>query len=578
MSWTRLELNLPDVGVADLTSIIAKLKDFLNTLVNILEVLAALYSALSDPLVALIKSVVEKLKETVESFLEDLGGYVLYVPIRKRLRTDFLGLGDITPNWAGSLGIFGNPNSPIAWDSPELGKFLVDTNRYNGGNAGFFKTVIDSLNDEGDTNRPTFFSESDYVGGTVLVMGTDFDPLGFLDDIWKFSGLFDGPNLLPKVPRPKNLKVRTLNGISGGSFSTLLLWDPPEVPVHTLEDLGGVVLFPSRYAIIRGRNTVGALTATSVIDLMGKRDLHTGDTFSNGNTVVVFEGDYDISKMSYLDEGVSAEEADSFYYAVAWKLRAFNAGEDYSEGNGTDIDYWHISNVVRVTPFPTLPASTPPDWLRTPSIASIFPQFAAVLRLMVAQIEAFSARLVGGDTMLRNYVDFLKSEVLRYEKIVQDILDDLSKLSSKLSLPTAGVYMRTFKGVGGNDFLISDLAASLLPSFPGAPPFHRGDEYVTGAVLLAGGPETLVDGFISALSWIFGTPSNDGMSEMLEELGEAITLVEETTFGADLTAQEAVTTVETATAITNDPLFRSPICRGIVPAASTFGPNLDEET
>lgn len=574
MAWKKLEISVPDVGTGNLTDLIDKIKKFLEALIGILDTILMFLAALTDPLTAIIKKLIEKLKEVVEGFLEDLGGYMLFVPIRKRIKTNFLGLGDVTPSWAGELGVFGQPSSAVDPDDGPLNEFLVNANRYNGGNAGFFKTVVESLQDEGDVNRPQFLEEDDYVGGVVLVMGTDFDPLGFLDDIWKLSGIFDGPDLTPKVPRPKGLQARTIQGISNGGFTTLLLWEAPEVPVWSLEDLGGIILYPARYAIIRGRNTIGALGAGSVVDLMGKRDISIGDTFSNGDMEVIYEGEYDITKVSYLDEEISASKDDSFYYAVAWKLNAHNAGETITEGSGTEIDYWYISNVVRVTPFPTLPASTPPDWYRTPSIASIFPEFAAILRKLVAQIEAFASKLLGATDMLKAYVDFLKSEVARYEKIVSEILDSIAKLEAKFQLPTAGVYTRTFKGKGGNDFLISDLAASFLPDEANRPPFSRGDEYVTGVVLMTGGPESAVDGLISGLSWIFGGASNDGMDEMLAELGGVVDEIEDLQFGDDMRVTTEVTE-EVEFDVAMCPLVEC--CNSTADSTPTFGANMKVE-
>lgn len=534
MTWRKLELKVPDVGTGTLADLIVKIKELVKDLVDVLEFILTILAAADDPYVAALKAFIDTLKSVVEGFLEDVGGYTLYVPIRKRLMTNFLGLGDITPSWAGQLGIFGAENSPINPDDPLLNQFLVNANRYNGGNAGFFKTVVESLYDEGDVNRPEFLDPDDYVGGVVLVMGTDFDPLGFLDDIWKLSGIFDAPDTTPKVPRPTGLQARTLQGISNGEFSTLLLWDPPTVPTWTLTDLGGIILFPSRYAVLRGRNTTGALSAHSVIDLMGTRNLSTGNTFSNGNMEVIHEGEYDISKVSYLDENITAVADDSFYYAIAWKLTAYEPLAPILEGGGTELDYWYISNVVRVVPYATIPASTPPDWYRTPSIADLFPQFAALLRKLVAQIEAFASKLLGASDLLEQYIAFLKNEIARYEAIVNEILDELAKLEAKFDLPTAGVYTRTFKGQGGNNYFIADLARSLNGSDSTAPPFHKGDEFVMGVVILTGGPEIQVDALISGLSWIFGSASEDGMDEMLSELSSAVGRMEKTMFGPDM--------------------------------------------
>lgn len=536
MAWKKLELGIPEIDTSSLTGIIDSMRALLETLVGILESVLKVVAVAADPFAAALKALIDTLKAMVERYLEDLGGYCLFVPLRKRIQTNFLGLGDITPSWAGELGVFGQPTSPVSPLDPNLNQFLVDANRYNGGNVGFFKTVMESMYDEGDTNRPQFHDEDDYVGGFVIVMGTEFDPLGFLDDIWKISGLFDSPDLTPKVPRPTGLQVRTLQGISDGEFSTLLTWDLPDSPVWTLPDLGGTVLIPDRYAILRGRNTTGALGAKSVVDLMGKRDLGEGDTFSNGDMEVIKEDSYDITVGSYIDKGITSKPDDTYYYAVAWKLKALGESEANTDGAGRMLDYWYLSNIVRVTPYPTLPSSTPPDWYRTPSIASIFPEFAALLRMIVAQIEGFSSKLLGAVDMLKDYVVFLKSEIDRYEKIVSDVLDAIAKMREKFSLPKTGVYIRTFKGRGGNDFFVSDLASSFLPGEYNRPPFTRGDEYVTGAVIMTGGSEALVSSLLSGLSWVFGGPAEDGdeMEELLEAISITVGEMEAVEFGSNM--------------------------------------------
>ncbi len=542
MAWKKLEISPPDINPELLTGIVDAMRALLETLVGILEGILNFVGVLLDPFAAALKALIDKLKAMVESFLEDLGGYSLFVPIRKRIQTNFLGLGDITPSWAGELGIFGQDSSNISPVDPQLNKFLADANRYSGGNAGFFKTVIESLYDEGDTGRPQFFDEDDYVGGFVIVMGTDFDPLGFLDDLWKLAGLFDGPDLVAKVPRPTGLQARTIKGISNGIFSTLLTWDLPDTPVWTLPDLGGTVLIPDRYAILRGKNTTGALGAKNVVDLMGKRALEAGDTFSNGDMEVILEDSYDITIGSHLDEDVSGNADDTFYYVVAWKLKALGSSEANTEGAGQLLDYWYLSNVARVTPYPTLPASTPPDWYRTPSVASIFPEFASLLRKLVAQIDGFSSKLLGSVDMLKDYVTFLKSEIARYERLVSDILDAIAKLNFKFLFPTSGVYIRSFKGKGGNNFLISDLAESFLPSEANRPPFTRGDEFVAGAIIMAGGSEVAVDGLMAGLSWVFGSPDSgdDEMGQMLAELDATVSDMEDAQFGSGMKVTQPV--------------------------------------
>jgi hypothetical protein len=530
MGWQKWELDIPDLPIGDLSSIVDKVREVLDVLLGILELVTTFITSISDPIAEAIRAIIDKIKETVEGFLEDVGIYVLHVPIRKRFMTNFMNIGDVTPNWAGDLGIFGEPiadtddpgnlgqiSSP--WKDPELNDFLVRANRYNGGNFGVFKTVVETLNDQGDTNRPQFFDPDDYVGGVILLMGTDFDPLGFLDDIWKLFGIFDlNVDGVPKAPRPQNLKGRAITPViksapndSGGKFSVFLEWDSPEVPITKLTDLGGIILFPERYAILRSKNNVNALSANTVPDLMGT-------TF--GDTEVIFEGNYDIMDVTYIDKDIQSELDDSFYYTVAWKLKGYGSSDTIGVDKGESYGYWYLSNIARVIPYPTLPASTPPDWIRTPSVASMFPQFAYLLRLIVAEIEKFAGKLAGVADLITEYVEFLQSEIDRYAALVDKILDALEALKLKFDMPTSGVYFRTFKGQGGNTFLIQ-------------PPFFQGDEFVTGVIIMTGGPELIVESLITSMSWLFGSSSE--LTPFLDDLDTAVVTLENQYFNDDMT-------------------------------------------
>lgn len=554
--WTKFEVKVPDIPTGDLTDIINKIKEFINVIVTILETILSILAALLDPLAAAIKAIINAIKKAIESFLEDLGGYLLYVPIRKRFMTNFLGLGDITPHWssadapwastaiASNLGIFSNPNSQVDTKDPVLSEFLTNMNRYNGGNVGFYRTITDSLADEGDTARPQFTDESDWVGGIIILMGTDFDPLGFLDDIWRLFGLFKLPDSNPSLPRPKNLKVRAITKVLGGKFSALLSWDHVENPFKRLEDLGGSYYYPERYAIIRVKNNVRSLAAQNVIDLVGTRDLKVGLTFDGGNTVVIEEGELNVTNVSYFDKDIPANSDDVFYYAIAWQLTAYGDDKDMTEGAGKKLDYWYLSNIAQVVPYPTLPTSTPPNWIRTPSIASLFPPLADLLRRFVAELENFADKILGVTDLLKQYVDFLKSEIARYEALINNILDEIAKIKALFDMPTAGIYMRIFKGKGGNVFFETDLLKSLMPNYENAPPFNRGDEYVTGVVIMTGGYKPDVEAFIAALELFFGGGGDGGISDLVGQLGEQVDTLESLVFGDDLqTTGETTTTV-----------------------------------
>jgi hypothetical protein len=197
------------------------------------------------------------------------------------------------------------------------------------------------------------------------------------------------------------------------------------------------------------------------------------------------------------------------------------------------------------------------------------PPIAYFIQMVAGYIEALAARLEIPGNMLKDYVAFLKAEMLRYESIVSDILLQIQALTNLLRLPEklGGVYIRAFEGTGGNQYLLSDLANSLSDGFPNAPPFHRGDEYVMGVILMAGGPKARVQASTALLRAIFASGSSE-VESLADTLGEAIGGLEEATFGADLNA-----TVETE-ATFDESLQPLKLCTVPVADEITFGDDL----
>jgi hypothetical protein len=236
-----------------------------------------------------------------------------------------------------------------------------------------------------------------------------------------------------------------------------------------------------------------------------------------------------------LDKKVPYKQDEVLYYAVAWRLKELTAGDDLpdntdekyvQDSSASQTGYWQISNIARVVPSPSYPASTPPDWHRTPSVAEIFPAFARLLRIILAELEKLAEQLASSLDVLSAYVAFLRSEVSRYEAIVNRILDLLAQITLKFQMPAAGVYVRGWKGKGGNTYFLTDLMNSLSDVYPDAPPFHDGDEYVAGAVLLAGGPLPSVTAFIEGISLLFGKISED-VQDLLEQAEDEVSRAEQ---------------------------------------------------
>lgn len=537
--WGKLELLSPDFSAIDtFVDFIDQLKDLLTVLSDFTDALLTFLGGLSDPLTELLKRLIAKLKEIVESLIEEMGVYALMVPNGKRFQTTFMGLGDVTP----PVGTHLFPEGPDLNDpnlDPGKREFLINMNRYNGGNPAFYRMVLDSIYDRGDRNRPKFTSEDDWVGGVVLMLGSAADPFGFLDDLWTLKGMFGSlfdSTYITTIPTAKNLTAEALTRPGkDGKFSVLLKWDTMDTPFARIADLGNTVLVPERQAIIMIKNKIEVADATNIVQLMGTRDLKEGDTSLDKTATVIYEGRFNITKISHVHKIEKDADPDDLYcFAVVYKNKVWRSDENWTVDPGYALGYWDTSNIARVVPFPVISGSTPPDWVRTPSFGDLFPDLAYFLRMLTAQIDNIASRLMSVSDLWKDYVAFLREEVDRYETLINTILDQIQKLAESLKLPTAtgGVYARVFEGKGGNQFFLSDLATSLSRSYPDAPPFHRGDEYVMGVVLMAGGEKNLVKGFVSILKLIFGLGSF-GEDNLMDSVGDAITALESQCFGGD---------------------------------------------
>jgi hypothetical protein len=548
--WKKLEIIVPDLSpLQKLIEFIDKVKEVLRVIVGIIDLIAKLIMGLQDALATAIKLIIDKIKQILEGFLGDVGIYMLFVPIAKRFNTTFMGLGDLTPPRTSALFA----PSPTNLQSPNQKQFIAELNKYAGGNHGFYRTVATSLQDPGDTNRPQFNDSTDFVGGLTILFGTDLDPFELLDALWRLWGMFGGltagsDNL--KVPKPKNVQAQALTKPKGGDvhgvLTALVTWDAEEVPVFTLPDMGSAVLYPERYAVIVIKNDCQLASSGNVNQIFGTTDISINSFRKTpmGYASVLVEEPYSITKTSALIRGLSCTDDDSLHFCVAWKLNAYHKDANILTDAGTPLGYWYISNMARVVPFPLAPGSTTPDWVRTPSIADCFPQLAYFFRLIIGYLEAFAKRIMGVSDFLKNYLELLNNEVQRYEDLIQGMLDQIKAIIEMLKIPkvAGGIYTRVFFGQGGNEFFLSDLATSLSNGYPNAPPFHRGDEYVTGAVLLAGGPEVDVRKTMGLIALLFGQQfegKQEELNNLLSGLGEATKEAEKVTFTDEMSEETA---------------------------------------
>lgn len=591
--WRSLSIPVPNLEpiLTKIKSFIDKLKAVIELVVGLIDMILSFIAALADPLAALIRALLDQIRQLISRYLEDVGLYALYVPFGKRMMYNAFGLPrDLTPNvyteykkpilgggsqnTSASLFTTSNDlNNPSL--TPEQRRFLADANQYSGGNAGFYNTVAASLMDSRDHCRPQFLSQDDYIAGGVMVFGSDFDPFGFLNTLFKFVGLFGdifaASSGIPDLPRPKNLRAEVIlgpftraHGVDG-TFQALLQWDSMDLPVHSIPDLGGIIVMPIRMAVIAVKNSIGTTTATNVVDLFGTQALTKGMT--SGNAQVIEEKLFIPGETMYVTSELSSSRDDIWTFYVAWSLYGFNKKDNPSKAQPNDLGYWYLSNAARLTPIQTASSGTPPDWVRTPSVSELFPPLAWFMKRLVALIETFASYIPTAMEHLSKYIDFMRREILRYERIIQNILTEFKKLVDMLSVTTlGGFYTKMFSGKGGNSYFMGDLSQSLSEGYPNAPPFHNGDEYVAGLVVLAGGPQAKVAAAQPLLELIFGSPSSSSIAESTDDLMGSI--------GAQVDTIQATWNPETNLNASNT-LEGLTLCVRPDPPTIPFGDNLE---
>jgi hypothetical protein len=172
-------------------------------------------------------------------------------------------------------------------------------------------------------------------------------------------------------------------------------------------------------------------------------------------------------------------------------------------------------------------------------------------------LKQFKSGTTGQADNFKTYVKFLQGEIDRFADILGIFAGLISKLTALTTqTSTVGIYGRSYAGKGGVDFMLADLGASLSPSNddPNRPPFDKGDEFVTGATILIGGPSeagvVAVAAMINALFGLSGGSGTSPLATALAAIDVAVTQAEQVQLGSDLTT--ATTSTTTAALTTPD--------------------------
>jgi hypothetical protein len=532
MAWTAFELpKLPDAmsvasdGLKDISEAVRALMGILKTSV---EILAALDVSGVTPAQLVVKAAVEAIQTSIKSLLEDAGVYVLFVPVRRKVV--------LSPAVEAALAAVGIPSLPQGEVSPSLTKIdpSLGVASADGGNAGFLRTVVESLDDVGDASRPRF-SPTDAVAGFYVVAGaSDYSKLlSFASTINAlFSTRRSGSSLdVPDLPVPQNLRVKAVPDAKG--VTALLEWDG-QLPIVKVPTLGDSVVQVTQVCVIRSKSP-SILSRFTVQDIFGTGKLSTGKK--------VGIDDYEIEVLSVFDyQGVGLRNSyydtteltkgTPYYYTIGYNLKV-GTSEEIAQGTADEVGFRRLSNAVKMYftgQAQKSGAGTAPDWIRTPSVVDLLPDLAGVIRQLLAFLEQMGGTVTGYGDMLKGYAKFLEGEIKAFQAVVAEVTLVIDKLVALTGSATTGAYFKPFAGVGGTDFLVKDLAQSLFGNDPARPSFDAGDEFVMGMVVLAGAPSPAALAPVqAALDVLFGSSGSalSPITEAVKIIGTAVAVAEQ---------------------------------------------------
>jgi hypothetical protein len=409
-------------------------------------------------------------------------------------------------------------------------KIFPDDTGTLGGNARFYNVFSRALNDDFDPNRPQYTEEGDAVVMSVVMAGAP-SYVEAMDVAAAFNRIFRPPSnddlAANTIPVPQNLQARPVAHPSTKRVAVQLSWDVPKA-LFTFPYFPGIGTAVKRYAIIRSTSPT-ILNARSVIDLFGTRDLRDGmvstDVAKHHKVVDTGTG----TNSTYVDKEDDLDPTKTYYYAVAWELKVFEKGVE------TVVKFDRLSNVVKTRVRSAAPTgkAVPPNWHALPSLIQLVPSLADSVFGLVQQLKALSDRSSASSEGLKNALSLIETRLARLVEEMDGINSSFKQLAAALRQPIPTIHGTTFYGVGGNEFLSSQLISALNDkSDINRPPFDD-NEYVLGICIVAGGPripdiQPIID-FLTAL--FGGGEAANPLLGILDVLEGAVDAVEETVFG-----------------------------------------------
>ena len=536
-NWNSLELNnlIPTDALDAMSSVTSLIKQYIS-IADVGISTAKMYAHLmSLDATDILGTLVTTIKDAIEGLLQAGKIHALFVPIPKRFPEDPSMNRSAFPatlaDLVYSLGYDAGAVSQVF--TPESEKvFQALRANQAGGNGAFYNTIVSSLYDAQDLDRPQYLHSTDWVAASVFMIGAP-SLATILDAATAFSSIFRPTTSFASriVPIPQNVRTSVISVPNATRMGVQIEWDAPKVTFNT-------PYFPTsnmavhRYAVIR-TTLKTAPNAKNILDFFTARELSQGlMSGPNGETTVIAVG---TGLNSVCIDDSALDNTKTYYYCVAWEV------EVTENGKRTVLPWDLVSSVRKVTMrrLPPNTKGTPPDWKSYGSLIDVVPNFSTVIKGMLAQVATVGERAPGGAASAAlDGLDTLQKNLATLSSKLDLVLSKMDQLRAAFKSPIPSIYETHFHGVGGNSYFLSELAARLGDTSDTSRPPFDSNEYVIGVVLLVGGlrlPD--IQPYLNMQNLIFSPAASSGPDPVytaLDQIDALVTLQEQRVFGQDL--------------------------------------------
>jgi hypothetical protein len=532
-----------DSGISAATTILGIQKTVLQTISLLMTDFVDANSLLIKTALKAIQTILDKYTDTVATV------HLLIVPIRKKvpykISSTFAG-PQLEDSW------LLDDSAGAAQTRRNMEKALRIIAEANQGNEGFARTVIESLQDEGDLNRPEY-DEEDAVFAVVVLAGAKniVSILELLQALQAVLGFrMKRSKMIPDtiMATPQDLRATPVAVPNSQRLGVSLEWKNPPV-LQTLAEFDGASVKVKEIAILRSTNDE-AVKATHWENFFTSQPSELTESDGTGKddtlkslddeTVLIRQMRYFQPINVYVDDDKDLEKNTDYYYTVAFRYAVSDPPSTDGQITYTTQNYHQLSNVVKVRyqdEAPTTVDSVQPNWYAMTSPLDLIPDLRFYFQLVNTYVESFLSATTGAATALKSYIDFIASEITRLQNLQKSIVNRLKRIASTLGAITSGVYVTTIAlDKGGNTGFMQELATRLSDKTDtSAPPYFQ-HGYTAGFVLLAGAPNPAnlesVKTLVSLLLGSSGTKTP--FEEAIDTIDNTLRTLEDQTFGDDL--------------------------------------------